>query len=133
MAKRKRDDVENSGIKLRSGKELPPLIDKLPEEIQTILQERLQNFKVLFSDDKQHAKELLKIISKAISSEIRFNIRDKIEEVYDINNIEKINPLRASAGELASVLIYCPKYHDLIEERINNFDLESDLLGDLGG
>ncbi|CAB4124085.1 hypothetical protein UFOVP51_10 [uncultured Caudovirales phage] len=118
-------------MKLRSGKELPPLIDKLPEDLSNILEIRLQNFKKSFAGNIQHAKELLKIISKAISIEIRFNIRDKIEEVYDINNPEKINPLMAVAGDLSQVLIYSPKYHDLIEERIKNFDLETPLIGNI--
>lgn len=117
-------------MKLRSGKILPSREYKLPEKLDNLLETRLQKFKTLFSDNPEHAKELLKIISKSKSIEIRFDIREKIEEVYDINDPEKINPLMGAAGDIAWLLVGSPQYHDIIEKRIKNFDLETPLLGD---
>ena len=121
-------------MKLRSGRELPERIDKLPEDLDSLLEDRLQEFKTLFSNNPQHANELLKIISKAISIEIRFAIRDKLEEItdpQDRNTIIKRDTESEVAGSLARVLIYNPQYHDIIEDRIKNFDLETPLLGNV--
>lgn len=127
--KRKRELQEPDGMQLRSGKVLPSRISTLPEKISDILETRLQKFKELFSDNPQHAKELLKIISKAQNPEIRFDITKKVEEVYDRNNPSKINPLLGAAGDVSRVLIYNPQYRDLIKIKINNFDLETPILG----
>ncbi len=127
--KRKRESQELDGIQLRSGKVLPPRPSKLPEELNEILETRLQKFKELFSANPKHAKELLKIISIAQTIEIRFNIREKVQEVYDENNPSKTNPLLGAAGDVAWTLVYNPQYRDLIKIKINNFDLETPILG----
>lgn len=117
-------------MKLRSGKVLPTRIDRLPEDLDNLLETRLQEFKKMFSDNPQHAKELLKTISKAKNGDARVYISSKVEEAYDPNLIETHSLLR-TAGELLRCLIYNPEYHDLIEDRIKNYDLELSLLGNV--
>lgn len=72
---------------------------------------------------------MLKIISKAQTIEIRFNIREKVHEVSDQNNPSKTNPLLAAAGNVAWDLVFNPDYHDAIIKKIKNFDLETPILG----
>jgi hypothetical protein len=118
-------------MKLRSGRELPERIDKLPQNLDNLLKDRLQEFKKMFSGNPEHGKELLHIISQSRSISSRFSITDKVEEIYDINNPEKINPLLRVAGALMVLVINEPKYHDLIHVRMENFDLETNLLGNV--
>lgn len=118
-------------MKLRSGKELPIRHSQLPEDLDDLLETRLQNFKILFSDNPQHAKELLHIISGSYSISCHFSMREKIEEIYDNTNPKKINPLMGGAGALMTLIVNEPEYHDLIEKRIKHYDLESPLLGDV--
>lgn len=127
--KRKRESQEPDGMELRSGKVLPSRPSKLPDEINNILETDLQKFKTSFAANPKHAKELLKIISIAQTIEIRFNIREKVQEVYDKNNPSEINPLLNAAGSVSQALIYNPKYRDLIKTKILNFDLETPILG----
>lgn len=127
--KRENNDVDQGGMKLRSGKVIVCKPSKLPKEVDDILEHRLQNFKKLFSGNKEHAKELLKTINKAQNIEIRFDIKEKIEEVYNKNNPEEINPLLEAAGSVSRVLIYNPEYRDIIKTKIKSFDLEIPILG----
>jgi hypothetical protein len=114
-------------MKLKSGK----ILSTFPSKLDKKLDAMLQDFKVLFSDNPKHAKELLDIISEIDSIGYRFVLRGKIEEVYDVNNLKKTTPLMESAGELAWLLVDNPIYHDIIETRIKNFDLETPLLGNM--
>jgi hypothetical protein len=125
-------------MKLRSGKVLPTRHSALPPVLEEELETRLQEFKTLISGNKQHAKELLNIITKYICMDDRMLIREKIEEVYDINLLETHSLMRAS-GYLARLLFgnssfyrehYIePEYHDLIQARMKGFELETPLLG----
>lgn len=115
-------------MKLRSGKTLSTLPSKLNNELET----KLQEFKKTFAENPKHAKELLNIISEAWNGGVRFEIRDKIEEVYNNNEIPGgTGDLMGAAGELAWVLVFNPNYHDIISERIQTFDLEMPLLGNM--
>lgn len=117
-------------MKLRSGKTLSILPSKLNNELET----KLQEFKKTFAENPEHAKELLNIISEAWNGGIRFEIRDKIEEItdpQDRNTIIKRNIEEGAAGELAWILVLNPNYHDIISERIQTFDLEMPLLGNM--
>lgn len=127
--KRKLESQEPDGIQLRSGKVVKFTGGILPEELNNSLETKLQNFKRLFSGNLEHAKELLKIISKAQTIEIRFNIREKVHEVSDQNNPSKTNPLLSAAGNVAWALVFNPDYRDAILKKIKNFDLETPILG----
>lgn len=117
-------------MKLRSGRELPERIDNLPEDLDSLLEDRLQEFKTLFSNNPQHAKELLKLISKCKYLDHRIDVREKVEQIYDENVLETI-PMIRLAGELMRLVIGNYQYHDIIDKRMNNFDLEADLIGDI--
>lgn len=128
--KRKNDDEDHGGMKLRSGK----VIDhrKLPKKLENELESDLQNFKTAFSANLKHAKELLEVISEAQSIAARVPIRNKIDEAYDYN----IRPggtgdLEGAATKLACTLIFHPRYHDIIETRIKEYDLETPLAGNV--
>ena len=116
-------------MKLRSGKVVKFTGGILPKKINDKLETSLQKFKELFSDNPQHAKELLKISSKAQTTEIRFYISKKVHEVSDKNDPSKTNPLLAAAGNVAWDLVFNPDYRDAIIKKINNFDLETPILG----
>lgn len=123
MAKRKRDNIENDGMKLRSGKILQTYVDKLPENIEALLQEYLQNFEKLFVGNTQHAKELLNIISQSGSASDFRCMSDKIKEIYDVNDVEGINQLRGAAGVLLKIVISNSKYYKKIKKMIKEFAL----------
>lgn len=130
MTKRKVNDTENDGMKLRSGKILAEPVFELPENLDALVDECLQDFKAASLSNTQHAKELLNLISKTKSLEYRFCIKAKIAELYDINKPENAT-LPGAAGLIARLLTEYPMYHDLLEKKIKNFDLESPLIGDL--
>ena len=135
--KRKREDIDLGGMQLRSGKVLPSYPDRLPETLSNELETKLQNFKMLFLGDLQHAKELLEVISNAYSINARFSIRDKIEEIYDKNSVET-SKLMGIAGDLAWFLVNNNQYHKIIAITIRNFDLttqveDTDILPLIGG
>ena len=117
-------------MKLRSGKTLSTLPSKLNNELET----RLQNFKIVFTDNPEHAKELLDVISDVWNWDFRFAIRDKLAEItdpQDRNTIIKRNIEEGAAGELACLLVGNPQYHDIIEKRIKDYALEAPLLGSI--
>jgi len=126
-------------MKLRSGKELPARIDRLPKDLDNLLKTRLQEFKTLFSGNPQHAKELLNLISKCKSRDNRVDVSEKVAEEYDINKPIEITPLMVAAADLMRLLVgnssfyrdhhIEPEYHDLIQARMKGFDLETPLLG----
>ena len=97
--------------------------DQLPEALEKKLQEEMQTFKQVFSGNKQHAKELLEIISKAHNDAVRFDISDKIHEIADPNDAGT-NFLMGAAGGLACTLIFNPEFHDIIQNKIENFSIE---------
>jgi hypothetical protein len=117
-------------MKLRSGKILTTFPSKLNNELET----RLQNFKIVFTDNPKHAKELLDVISEVWNWDFRFAIRDKLAEItdpQDRNTIIKRNIEEGAAGELACLLVGNPQYHDIIEKRIKDYALEAPLLGSI--
>ncbi len=127
-------------MKLRSGKIFPPIPKTMPLVLESELEARLQEFKQLFSGNPAHAKELLEIISEAVTIEWRWPIREKIEEIYHDNELPNgTAPFRRAAGFLANLVmgveeVYAknnivPEYRDIIQERIKSFDLETPLLG----
>jgi hypothetical protein len=97
---------------------------QLPEALEKQLQEEMQMFKMIFSGNKQHAKELLEIISKASNDAVRFPLRDKIHEISSAQDPEKTNPLLGAAGGLACTLVYNPDYYDIIQSKIENLSAE---------
>jgi hypothetical protein len=137
---KRKGEEEHSGMKLRSGKIIRSSPRELPKELNDELETELQNFKKLFSNNKKHAKEVLKIITKASSINSRVDIREKIEEAYNEDESD-ISSLQGAAGDLAWLIIgnssfykehnIIPKYHDLIQARIQNFDLETPILGEV--
>lgn len=120
-------------MKLRSGRELPVRIDRLPEDLDNLLETKLEEFKTLFSSNREHAKELLHIISGSYSISCRHPIVEKIGEIYNTNS-STTEPLIRKAGELMTLIVYSPdpESHKIIAKRMNNFDLEADLIGDIG-
>ena len=118
-------------MKLRSGKVLPSHSSIGPKELNDKLVTSLQNFKTLFSGNIQHAKELLKLISKCKSPDDRFIVREKVAQVYNENKLET-SSLSAEAGNLMRLVVgnsvfykdhsIIPDYHDIIVKRIKNFD-----------
>ena len=132
-------------MKLRSGKELPPLVDKLPSVLEKQLEDSLQYFKVVSADHPQHAKELLKVISKSKTRDSRIDVREKIYEIHDSSIPEKTELLEKGAGSLFCLLhgigdyfrknhindIELYKYNNLMKKQIETFDLESNLTGDI--
>lgn len=118
-------------MKLRSGKELPERIDKLPANLENLLETTLQQFKILFSNNPQHAYELLKLISKCKYIDHRMDVREKVAQMYDENKPETTAPLMGTAGDLMRLVIGNYQYHEIIVKRMNNFDLEADLLGNI--
>lgn len=126
--KRKAESQEPDGIQLRSGKVVKFTGGILPQELDNNLETKLQNFKTLFSGNLEHAKELLKLITHARSVDFRFSLREKIGEVYDMNKSET-KELRGAAGAVTWTLVFNPDYHDAIIKKINNFDLETPILG----
>lgn len=139
--KRKNDDVDQGGIKLRSGKVIVSKPSKLPKKLNDVLEENLQNFKTLFSGNPQHAKELLNLISKCKYKDNRSDVSDKIEEEYGLMGASETAPLFMVAGELMRLelgysifykeLDIEPKYYDLIKSRYKNFDLETPVVGEV--
>jgi len=120
-------------MKLRSGRELPERIDKLPENLENLLEDRLQEFKKMFSANPEHAYELLKLISKCKSRDDRIDVRQKVAQMYDENELETA-PLMGTAGDLMRFVIGNYQYHRIIHKRMNNFDLEDlevDLIGNI--
>jgi hypothetical protein len=115
-------------MKLRSGKVLPIRVDKLPEDLDNLLEARLHEFKTMFSNNPQHAKELLNLISKCKSRDNRIDVRQKVAEGYDENELETV-PLTAAAGGLMRLVVGNYEYHNLIQTRMKGFDLEIPLLG----
>jgi len=135
--KRKIEDIDLGGMQLRSGKVLPSYPDRLPETLSNELETKLQNFKILFLGNLQHAAELLKVISNSYNIDARFPIRDKIEEIYDKNSAETAK-LMGAAGDLAWFLVDNHQYHKIIATTIRNFDLtasteDTDILPLIGG
>ncbi len=127
MAKRKRDDIKNEGIKLRSGRAL----NTFPYNLDRKLAIMLQDYKGMTSEDSKHARELLDIISESDNVGYRFIIAKKTEEVYSPHNLEKITPIMGVTGALAHLLIDYPQYHDVLAEKMKNFDLETPLAGNI--
>jgi hypothetical protein len=127
-------------MKLRSGRVLNPMPEKLGEEVET----KLREFRTLFSGNPQHAQDLLSMIIQCSEPDdcfrSRFIISDKIQEVYRDNDrpIVGIAPLLKASGDLMWLLTgYSDfykenhiryNYHDIIQER---FELEISLLGDM--
>lgn len=120
-------------MKLRSGRELPERIDKLPVNLENLLETKLHEFKTLFSNNLQHAYELLKLISKCKYRDHRIDVREKVAQMYDENNPATTAPLMRTAGDLMRLVIGNYQYHEIIVKRMNNFDLEVDLEADLLG
>jgi hypothetical protein len=118
-------------MKLRSGRALPARIDRLPEDLDNLLDMRLHEFKTLFSGNPQHAKELLHMIGGSYSISCRHPIVEKIGEIYNTNS-STTEPLIRKAGELMTLIVYSPECHEIIAKRMDNFDLEADLIGDIG-
>lgn len=118
-------------MKLRSGKELPARIDRLPEDLDSLLETKLQEFKTLFSNNPQHANELLKLISKCKYIDHRIDVREKVAQMYDENKPETTAPLMRTAGDLMRFVIGNYQYHDIIHKRMEDFHLEADLLGNV--
>lgn len=120
-------------MKLRSGKFIPSGWGELPKELDNELGKHLQAFKEASSNNPKNGKELLYVVSKAENFDHRFPIIAKIYEAYNPSNISSTIPLQGTAGTLAWFLVGHPEYRSLIQNKIENFDLESDLLGDLEG
>lgn len=139
--KRKNDEEEHGGMKLRSGKIIHSSPRELPKELNDELETELQNFKKLFSNNLQHAKELLNLISRCKYVDHRVDVSEKVVEEYDINKPTEIAPLMLAAGDLMRLIIgtnsfykehnIIPKYYDLIQTRIQNFDLEVPISGEI--
>jgi hypothetical protein len=98
--------------------------DQLPEALEKDLQEKMQTFKQMFSGNKQHAKELLEIISNAKTDGARFDISDKVHEISSAQDPEKTNPLLGAAGHLTWILVDNVDYYDIIQEKIENLSVE---------
>lgn len=120
-------------MKLRSGKFIPSGWGELPKELNNELNKHLCTFKEASSRNLKNGKELLDIVSKAENFGHRFPIREKIYEAYDSSDIGVTIPLQGAAGTLAWFLVGHPEYRSLIQNKIETFEIESDLLGDLGG
>ncbi|MEN9917692.1 MAG: hypothetical protein RL662_128 [Bacteroidota bacterium] len=98
-------------MKLRSGKEL----SALPAKLNKHLEELLEDFKMVFSDNPHHAKELLDLISNCTSYDDRFAIRDKIEEAYDPHTLPRgTDGHEQVAGGLSRIVVGYPYYHAII-------------------
>lgn len=132
--KRKGDSAENDSMKLRSGKMLTPpaplseeaKLDKLIKRVEFML----QYYKAVTSDNPKHARELLDIISEANNAGFGYIITSKIEKAYDDNN-EKTLSLKGVAGRFLGLLVFeYPQYHDVLEAKMKNFDLETPLTGE---
>lgn len=96
-------------MKLRSGKILS---FELPKKLENELETNLQRFKKVFAGNAQHEKEFLRIISQAKNIEARFDIRDKIEELYDDNTRPGgTADISGAVGALAWTLVFNPQYH----------------------
>ena len=130
-------------MKLRSGKVLKYNMDTLPQKLATKLENSLQGFKELFNSNREHAKELLTIINNSRGLNDRFVIRDKIEEIQKDNKLseKKVLVLNNIVAELRWLVIgnsdfykqnnIEPIYKNIIQDKIENFNLESSLLGDM--
>lgn len=125
-------------MKLRSGK----VKGTLPKKLDDKLEDSLERFKEAFSDNPEHAKKLLNIIGSSKGIESRAYISRTINEAYNDNELPVgTSPLLSTAGDLMLLVIgkntfykknhIEPIYHDIIQSRIENFDLETPLLGDM--
>lgn len=125
--------LRSGDMKLRSGKilfkEFPPKLDVLDKLVRTI-ELMLQDFKTMTSENPKHARELLDLISQSNNSAYGYAITGKITEAYDNN--EKTMPLRFLTGKLFGLMVFeYPQYHDIMEAKIKNFDLETTLTGEM--
>jgi hypothetical protein len=118
-------------MKLRSGKFIPSGWGELPKELDNELNKYLQTFKTVSSSNPQNGKELLDIINIIENIGYRTVLQKKVDEAYDISDTKQI-PLLSAAGTLVWFLMDHSEYRSLIQNKIETFDIESDLLGDVG-
>ena len=120
-------------MKLRSGKVLH--YKKLPEILEAYLDKGIGLIKIIIGDNSEAANELLMIIGAAPDIDARHSISSKVNEIFankekSVQNHQSEYALSATSGALLRLIIgnsdiyevhhISPhKYHDLIQEKIN--------------